>query len=351
MRMVICWLGVSGYLAASWRALSRRPGMALKIITFDRASASSAPFNSDVVAGLDCTRLDEKYLHDSAHIASLVAEHKPDAVVICGWRSRAYTNLPMKPALASVKFAMGVDTPRRDTLRQRLARFKIGRLIDRLDRVVVAGERAWQLMRYLGTPEFKLRRGMYGIDYEAFRPLHTLRLAHPEGWPRRFLYAGRYEKVKGVDILAAAYRNYRRQVNDPWPMTCCGSGELVGTFAGVEGMEDLGFVQPADQPAIWQRAGAFVLASRFDPWPLVVVEACAAGLPVLCTEACGSAVELVRSHYNGMTVATGDPQAMTAAMRWAHEKHSALSTMGARSVELAAAYSAERWADRWENLF
>lgn len=350
MRMVICWLGVSGYLSASWRALAARPGMSLKIITFDGSNASNSPFKSDIVAGLDCTRLDEKYLDDSAHIVPLVAEHKPDAVVICGWRSRAYTSLPFSPELASVKFAMGVDTPRRDTLRQRLAPFKIGRLLERLDRVIVAGERAWQLMRYLGTPEYKLRRGMYGIDYEALRPLHGLRLASPEGWPRRFLYAGRYEPIKGVDILAAAYRDYRKEVSNPWPITCCGSGELAGELTGVEGMENLGFVQPADQPAVWQRAGAFVLASRFDPWPLVVAEACAAGLPVLCTEACGSAVELVRSHHNGMTIATDDKEALIAAMRWAHARHDLLPAMGARSTELASAYSAERWADRWENL-
>ena len=57
---------------------------------------------------------------------------------------------------------------------------------------------------------------------------------------------------------------------------------------------DRGFVQPADQAAIWAEHGAFALASRYDPWPLVIVEACAAGLPVIHSEACGSAVELVR---------------------------------------------------------
>ena len=36
-------------------------------------------------------------------------------------------------------------------------------------------------------------------------------------------------------------------------------------------------------------AGAFLLASRFDPWPLVIVEACAAGLPVVTSTKCGAA--------------------------------------------------------------
>jgi glycosyltransferase involved in cell wall biosynthesis len=91
----------------------------------------------------------------------------------------------------------------------------------------------------------------------------------------------------------------------------------------------------------------FVLASHFDPWPLVVVESSAAGLPVLCTESCGSAVELVRSYFNGLTVATADIDALAGGMRWMHDHAGELSEMGRRGRELAAAYSAQMWAVRW----
>ncbi len=249
--------------------------------------------------------------------------------------------------MANVKFAMGVDRPRYDTWRQRLARLKIGRLLDRMDRVFVAGERAWQLMRYLRVPEHKLVRGMYGIDQNLFNPLHGRRAARADGWPRRFLFTGRYVEIKGIDILVDAYRLYHGSVQDPWPLTCCGSGPMASKLAGITGIEDMGFVQPADQVAVWERCGAFVLSSRFDPWPLVVVEASAAGLPVLCTEACGSSVELVRSFHNGLTVATGNVGALANGLTWMHEHHDRLSEMGARSQQMAAAYTADLWAERW----
>ena len=79
------------------------------------------------------------------------------------------------------------------------------------------------------------------------------------------------------------------------------------------------------------RSGVFVLASRYDPWPLVIVESSAAGLPVLCTEACGSAVELVRAHYNGWLVATGDIADFARGLLLAHESYNDLPLMGRRA--------------------
>ena len=42
----------------------------------------------------------------------------------------------------------------------------------------------------------------------------------------------------------------------------------------------------------------------------------AAGLPVIASNACGSAVELVRPYFNGRMVATENPDAMARGMLW-----------------------------------
>jgi glycosyltransferase involved in cell wall biosynthesis len=188
---------------------------------------------------------------------------------------------------------------------------------------------------------------MYGIDCTLLEPLHAQRLHQPGGWPRRFLFAGRYVEEKGLDVLIDGYARYRRTTNDPWPLTCCGSGPMNAQLTA-EGVENLGFVQPQDLAAVMARAGAFVLPSRYDPWPLVIAEACAAGLPVICTEACGSAVELVRNLYSGWTVPTEDAASLARAMASADRKHQDLPEIGRRAQSFAAAYSAPVWADRWK---
>src|SRR5208282_6423716 len=133
-------------------------------------------------------------------------------------------HLPFAPELAGAKFIMGMDTPWRNTWRQRMARLKIGRFLKGIDGVVVAGERAWQFARRLGVGEERIFRGMYGVDAQALQNLHAQRLQDGATWPKRFLYMGQYERRKGLDVLTAAYQVYRSRCPDPWPLTCCGSG-------------------------------------------------------------------------------------------------------------------------------
>ena len=347
VRVMVCWTEVSGYMGACWRAWARRSEVDLCIIAF---SAPAGTFDDQVVGGGPCIVLDSEQRFDSRWIEAAVLDYEPDVVVLPGWAHGAYVRLASRPRLADAGFVMAMDTPRRFDWRQRLARLKIGRYLDRMDRVVVAGERSWQYARYLKVPERKIRRGLYGVDFASLSPLYDRRRNGPDGWPRRFLFMGRYAADKGVDVLAEAYREYRRRVDDPWPLSTCGCGETAGTLAESVGVEDRGFLQPADQADALAGHGVFVLASRFDPWPLVIAEACAAGLPVLCTDACGSSVELVRPHYNGILAATGDVGDLAAGLVRMHGNYNQLPEWGRRSRELAAAYSAEIWAQRWTEM-
>ena len=85
------------------------------------------------------------------------------------------------------------------------------------------------------------------------------------------------------------------------------------------------------------------------PWGVVIAEASAAGLPVICSSACGAASDLVRSYFNGVVVPPETPAALARAMRWIHERQSELPEIGRRGQSLAAAFSAESWAVRWHN--
>jgi glycosyltransferase involved in cell wall biosynthesis len=277
--------------------------------------------------------------------------HRPEIVVIPGWLVPAYTKLAQSEELASVRLVMGMDTPWRGGARQHLARLWIGGYLRRMDRIVVPGERAWQYAVRLGVPETKIRRGLYGIDFEAFSSVYERRTDGGRNWPRQFLYVGRYVDVKGIDVLLEAYRRYRAQVREAWPLVCCGQGPLASQIAATEGVVDLGFQQPGQLMEIYAQSGVFVIASRHDPWPLVLVEACGSGLPVIHSEACGSAVEAVRSYYNGLHVATQNAEDLGRAMRWMHEHYEQLPEMGRRGQELARPFSAQMWALRWSEMF
>jgi glycosyltransferase involved in cell wall biosynthesis len=351
LRVVICWISTSGYLAACWRALAARPGIDLKLIVFPTIGTSNAPFHADLTSGLPIELLDEKYRDDTERVAASVIAHQPDIVVVAGWAISAFNGLLSHPALRAARFVMAMDTPRKDTWKQKLARFKLGKLLARMDRVIVPGERSWQYARQLGFDESRIRRGMYGFDAKALANVADRRAARSDGWPRQFLFMGRYVPAKGIDILLAAYAKYRSQVEQPWGLTCCGSGPLAELISRAPGVTDRGFVQPPDQPAVFAEHGAFVIASLYEPWGVAIAEGMSAGLPAICTESCGASVELLRDYWNGISVASGNIESLAAALRWMHDHIGDLPAMGQQASDAAGAFSAEMWAVRWETMF
>lgn len=350
MRVVFCWMGISGYMAACWRALAARGDLDVSVIVAHLADKSTAFDVSELTRGYNCDILFGDAGNDPEQVAARVVSARPDIVVLSGWAYRGFRGLPFDRRLSGARFIMAMDTPWRNTLRKQLAGLLLRRYLRRLDAVVVAGERSWQYARVLGIPEARIYRGVYGADTAPLAPLHARRLEQPGGWPKRFVFVGRYVPEKGIDVLMDAYGMYRVSVPDPWPLTCCGMGPLRDRVRATPGVEDAGFLQPARLPEMLLRHGVFVLSSRYEPWGVVIVEAAAAGLPVICSEACGSSVELVRAYYSGLTVPTGDPAALARAMAWCHAAYDRLPEMGARGSVFGAAYSAEMWAERWASM-
>lgn len=346
LRVVFCWSNISGYMAACWRALAARQDIAFQVIAY--GSSREAAFSQETMASVDWQPLDEVERADPEHVARLVANFNPDVIVVPGWMNKAYNNLVTRPEFSHVRFVMTMDTPWRGDFRQKLAPMLLNRHLSRMAKVVVTGERAFQYAVRLGIPEAKIVRGLYGVDHVGLGAVAEAR--KKQAWPRRFLFAGRYAEEKALDVLVEAYRRYRKQVTNPFELVTCGQGELAALLEGIPGVDDRGFRQPDQMKQELEEAGCFVLVSRFDPWPLALVEACAAGLPVIASSACGSAVENVRDRVNGCIVATGNTQALTAAMLEIHSAYRQLPNFGAASREFAGAYSAEIWVDRWASI-
>jgi glycosyltransferase involved in cell wall biosynthesis len=345
LRVVFCWAEVSGYAAACWRAMSRRRGIDLHVVHVDRVGSAPNPFDANgLLDGISNEMLDTTRPDLEQTMLRAVADRDPDVVVLCGWVYWPYTRLIHAAPLQRARKLLGMDTPWRGTLLQRLARYRLGHFIRDIDLVVVAGERSAEYARRIGVPQARLRTGFYGFDYCAFAAAAARR---PVEWPRQFLYAGRYAAEKDLPTLLAAYRHYRSTVNDPWGLTCRGTGPARRLLENVDGVVDGGFAQPSALPEIFANHGAFVLPSRFEPWGVVIAEAAAAGLPIVCSMECGAAADMVRPYYNGIVVPPADSVALAKAMQWVHEHAGKLPAMGARGQALAQSYSAEAWAQRW----
>lgn len=346
MKVVFCWSVISGYMAACWRELAARPGINLHVLA--QPSGDNTAFQSDLLQGVSHRLLNPAEQSDTSLVQRLVASESPDVVAMTGWWLRPYRHLIHTSNFKRTKFVMGVDSPWR-TEAQFLTRFRYGSTLRRVDHFVVTGERSWQYVSRLGVAPDRISRGMYGVDTVALAVAQERRSARP--WPRQFLAIGRYEREKAVDVLVEGYKRYRRQVANPWPLITCGRGPNGNLLQGVDGIIDKGFIQPTALVEVLASSGALVIPSRFDPWPLALVEGAASGLPIIASDACGSAVEVVRPMFNGLVIPTDDCHSLASAMKQLHAREADLPLWGERSQKLAAAYATSIWADRWIDVF
>jgi len=337
-------------MAACWKKLADFNDVELLLIVGEVGSFdANHPFDLTVLSGLNCKIIKKNdLLYNKKCIARLVSDFDPDVISVSGWFSPAFSSLLSNAEFKRCRFMLNFDLPRVEGFRQYLARLKVGRLLAKADLIIVPGERAWQVAtRLLKIPEGKVRRGLYGIDFETFRGANEMRMGGGRRWPKKFLFIGRYVPIKGIDFLLRAYEEYRECVSQPWPLVCCGCGPLKKDLVRVPGIEDRGFLQADGLMKVFAETSMLVVPSVFEAWGAVIAEAMAAGMPVACTSTCGALPELVIPYYSGLIVPTEDARALCRAMLWAHHHWEQLPQMGMRAQRIAEAFSAELWAIRW----
>jgi len=159
--------------------------------------------------------------------------------------------------------------------------------------------------------------------------------------PRTVLFVGRLVERKGIEDLVCAFSDVVR-THASARLVIVGEGperphleKLAGRGAAAKRIRFLGRVDHAKLPEIYRSAGIFVLPSRREGMPNVLLEAMASGLPVVCTTA--AAAGLIRD--NGIVV---DPH-RPAAIREALERYLADPALqvrhGARSRAIALGMS------------
>jgi glycosyltransferase involved in cell wall biosynthesis len=327
-------------MAACWRELASRPSVQLRVVAYRTGQDTS--FSEELMHGIDWAALDEKSRYSQSAIEKTFNDFDPDVVVIAGWINPLYVRLPTAFTDRRRLWIMGMDRPWQGGIRQWVAPLVLRAYLRRIDIAWVTGERCRQFAKHLGFEESRIRSGVYGVDVSALKAIAARR--YVENPDQRFLFVGRYVEEKGIDLLVDGYRSYRKSVDAPWDLTCCGQGPMGHVLAEQPGVTNRGFIQPSEVHNELSRASALIMPSRFDPWPLTIVESCAAGVPVACSAACGSAVELVRDGYSGYVFPTGDSEAIAKTMLLIHSSNA--KQLGHRGEAFAAAYSAQEWANR-----
>lgn len=137
----------------------------------------------------------------------------------------------------------------------------------------------------------------------------------PEG-ELRVLWAGQIGYRKGLDVALAAVAGARQDIPG---IRLQVAGVLPGQVPGVdagwetEGVEWLGIIPPDRMPEVYRHADLLIFPSRYESFGLVVLEAMAAGLPVITSTAVGGCAAV--DGRNGFVIDGHDPADYAAALR------------------------------------
>jgi glycosyltransferase involved in cell wall biosynthesis len=166
---------------------------------------------------------------------------------------------------------------------------------------------------------------------------------------------GLLNAAKGHDVLLSAFARLLDRFPDAG-LAIVGEGELRGSLEGR--IADLGLKDRArlvgyrrEVPSLLKELDLFVLPSRWEGMPYVLMEAMAAGVPVVATDVNGSR-DIVVHGETGLIVPPGDVDALAAACALVlddPQKHAAMVRAGLRRV--MGRYTVEKMLDGIEAVY
>jgi glycosyltransferase involved in cell wall biosynthesis len=177
----------------------------------------------------------------------------------------------------------------------------------------------------------------------------------PAGPDRKVIVAaGRLVRQKGYDLLVKAYAEVAPAHPD-WSLRIFGSGrdrtKLTRMIAerGLDKWVELCGSTP-DLGSELAEASVFVLSSRYEGMPMVILEAMSKGLPVVAFDCPTGPGELISHGDDGLLVPAGDVAGLAAALRKIIEDDGLRRRLGERARRSARAYELPEIGARWEEL-
>jgi glycosyltransferase involved in cell wall biosynthesis len=166
--------------------------------------------------------------------------------------------------------------------------------------------------------------------------------------------AGRLVPAKGFDRLVPAFAAVSARHPD-WSLRIYGTGcerSLLEGLVHRHGLERsvqlMGYAGHLDEELA--EASVFVLSSRNEGFPMVLLEAMSVGVPVVSFDCRNGPADLVTDGVDGLLVPQGDVVGLAEAMCRLIEAPGWRREMGQAALATAATYAPHRMAARWEEL-
>ncbi len=203
----------------------------------------------------------------------------------------------------------------------------------------------------------RIWHNLYHIWYvpNGVEPRFLSEREYPGGRALRLLFVGTWLDRKGIYYLRDAFEALAAR-NHGLSLTvagCLTEPERIKEWFSVparDGVSVIPFVPREKMPALYAEHDIFVFPSLVEGMPLVLLEAMAAGMPVVTTETCGMA-DVVEDEQNGLLVKPADAAAFADAVERLIESPELRVRLGRAAQETMRRYTWSAIAQRVEKIF
>jgi glycosyltransferase involved in cell wall biosynthesis len=172
---------------------------------------------------------------------------------------------------------------------------------------------------------------------------------------RTVLAAGRLRRQKGFDLLVPAFAQVAAEFPD-WRLRLCGSGllhkQLAAQIAESGAAEQISLEPAAERLGDeMAKASIFALSSRFEGFPLILLEAMSKGMAAVAFDCPTGPGDIIDDHRNGILVPAKDVDAFAAGLRALMADEELRRRCATAAVGTAHQYTMGVIGPEWERLF
>jgi len=269
---------------------------------------------------------------------------KPTHVICSGWSDKEYIHL-IKTIKDKSKKILMFDNYWEGTIKQYIGRIILPFTITKhFDYCWLPGEIQEKYAKKIGFKEEQIFLGFYATDLSPFTKAFSQNLSEKRRkFPKKFLYVGRYLKLKGILDLYQAFILFSKN-NLEWELHCVGNGNLFESRIKHPKIFHHGFIQPEDLPKITKCTGVFIMPSHYDHWGMAVQEFAAAGYPLICSDRVGANCSFLKENRNGYIFKAKNVNSLLNAMNKIANLHDdKLFEFSLKSNELSKLYNTDTW--------
>ncbi|RRB06341.1 glycosyltransferase family 4 protein [Larkinella rosea] len=288
-------------------------------------------------------------------LVSRMRAYRPDMLLITGYYDPAQIALMTVAKLSGIKVIIQTESTPVDLVRSGAKEWLKSRIISMADGFFCFGTPQADYLIQLGVrPEKILVHRNAVVDNSKLRHIHDrvlpdrfLKQTEAGLKPANFIYVGRLAPEKNITLLIDSFHQALQKAKDStgWGLILLGDGNQKATLlAQIDRLHLQDSVQILpNQP--WYRvpetlalADVLVLPSLSEPWGLVVNEAMACGMPVVVSNRCGCAQDLVQHNQNGYVFDPLQPGELTTSLLNFIDGRANQQAMSLRSEQIIAEF-------------